>query len=182
MEASTAVATNSNEEKKHRRVVLLTDSAAQLPMLAQALREFAAGEVREVLVWLQVERFRAPSSTHPPYRGLARIEARNITAERAAAIETEARESMPTWAAGWQTSIEAVLDASAVSIAVQLQAEEIDLVVTLGHAGRNRELGADAAAIAGRPLLLVPESGPDASQAASDKGRRLSGRLGASQG
>jgi hypothetical protein len=182
METATSVATQTRTGHKHQRVVLLPDNPAQLPLLAQALRELAGSEVSEVIVWLRVERFHAPSSTHPPYRRLARIEARNITAERASAAEAAAHESMPSWAEGWQTSLEAVIDASAKSIAARLIADEIDLAVTPGDRGLSRELATAAAALAGRPLLLVPELDAFSSRPGSGERRVFIGHLGATHG
>jgi hypothetical protein len=175
----------AQKQPKYHKVALLSGNAGQLPALGQALRQFASEEVREVSVWLNVERFRAPSSTHPPYRALARIEAHNITANRVTQSETEGRDLTQAWAEyGWQTHVEAILDASEATIASRLREREIDLLVC-EDASETARLGAKAAALAACPLFLVPRNGAGSDGVSGERGdiRKQGGRLiGASQG
>jgi hypothetical protein len=146
--------------RRFHRVAVLTDKPDRLPKLGEALRDFAPSEVRQVLVWLTVERFCAPSGTHPPYRSMARLEARNITIERAAKAQAEASEAMRLWRDfDWQTDVEPVFDVSADVLAHRLLDEEIDLLVTT-EAERSAALAVKGSEKAACALLLVPVAGP----------------------
>jgi hypothetical protein len=159
-------------QRRYHRVAVLTDEPDELPNLGLALRQFASDEVNEVVVWLVVERFRAPSSTHPPYRLLARQEARDITAQRSERAEAAAAVVVQAWDGyGWQIGLEAVLDASPESIAARLLDQEIDLLVSEGESGAGR-MAAKASTTAGCPLLLVPSDASAASTLGTQRPRR----------
>ena len=169
------------------RFALLTDRPDELDGLAGALRQYAAGSVREVFAWTAVERFRAPSGTHPPYRGLARVEARNITAERVADAESRAQALVRSWpASDWQAHAEVILDACTDAITSRLLTNQIELLITPGRAGLEGLVRA-AAARAGCALLLVPAK-PDADTSSQRSGwlfgkrHASAGRLGALHG
>jgi hypothetical protein len=157
---------------RFQRVALLAASPEQLASLVQALRQLASDDVHEVFVWLDIERFHAPSSTHPPYRQLARAEARNITAARIARNETEAWEAMRALTGhGWLIQVESFLDATPSLIASRLVSDEIGLLVSEGEGTAG--LAAKAAAEGGCPLLLVPpDGGPSGAVAAGGALRR----------
>jgi hypothetical protein len=155
-----AIATNTSTDfapgPPSGRFALLTDRPDELDGLAGALRQYASGGVREVFAWTGVERFRAPSGTHPPYRGLARVEARKITAERVADAESRAQALVRSWSASsWPTHTEVILDACIDTIASRLQINRIELLITPGRNGMEG-LARAAAARAGCALLLVP--------------------------
>ena len=152
----TALRTTGQEaQKRYHRVALMADSPAQLAGLGAALRRVASDDLKEVAIWLRVDRFHATSSTHPPYRGLGRIEARTITADRVAQAESAAMDAARGWQAGWQTSFEAVLHDAPDKLANRLQEAEIDLLVAAAES-RSSALGSRAAGQAACPLLLVP--------------------------
>jgi hypothetical protein len=157
---------------EYRRVAILAGDPARLTALAAALRQFAAADGRQVLLWAGVQRFRAPSSTHPPYRGLARVEARNITVDRV----TEAEASLAVAASalagqGWQVEAEVILDTGMEGIIERLAMSEVELLVTEPAA-----FGGQAEKIASRAgcaLLLVPSTEPAVKAPTSTGGRLL---------
>jgi hypothetical protein len=138
------------------RFALLTDAPDRFESLAATLRQYTPGRHGEVSLWTAVERFRAPSGTHPPYRGLARTEARNITADRVAASEAQANLVAYSLAnAGWDVRVEVILDAGVEAISFRLGDNGIGLLVTEGGT-RLAESARTAAALAGCALLLLP--------------------------
>jgi hypothetical protein len=155
---------------RYANVAVLTDRPAGLGRLQQPLRQLAP-HADAVHVWLGVERFRAPSSTHPPYRVLARAEARNITAERLLQAAAGAREAVATWAADIATpDIAAILDPTTADIIARIVAAEIDLLVCDADSGVVA-LAERAASQTGRPLLLVPAADDDLARTTQTRSR-----------
>jgi hypothetical protein len=143
-------------DTQYHRVALLVEQPAQVAELGAPLRQLALQGVREVYVWLCVERFKAPSGTHPPYRSLARQEAREITAQRVAGAEASAALSVPSLSGpGRETRVESVLDPTPEAIAARLLASKVDLLISAGESGSG--LGVKAASLAGCALLIVNE-------------------------
>ena len=139
------------------RAALFTSQPARLPGLVASLRQFASGDGRQVFVWANAERFRAPPGLHPPYHALARVEARNLTGSRVAEAESATAGAIAELTAeGWQVTSEVLLDATPADILSRLAANQIDLLVTEsasfgGQAGRLNSKS-------GCALLLVPDS------------------------
>jgi hypothetical protein len=137
-----------------------------------ALRQFASESVREVAVWPTVERFRAPSSTHPPYRSLARHEARSITSDRAAAAVAKTEESVQSWHGfAWQTTVEVLVDVSSEALAQRLTQLGIDLLV-VAEGERSTASAVRASERAACPALLVPSARDHLANAAPGDGQR----------
>jgi hypothetical protein len=141
---------------QHLNVALLADRPAEVQSMVEALEDYASPEPRQIQVWLSIERFRAPSGIHPPYRSLARTEARNITAGRIAEAEASAKEALQRTEVR-TAQIESLLDTDSAAVALLLQDEQIDLLVC--QVGTKAAIiGGQAAARAACSLLLVPRS------------------------
>jgi hypothetical protein len=150
--------------KRTKNVAVLTDRPAHLAQLGAALRRFAASDIESMRVWVNVERFRAPSSTPVPYRTLARIEARNITAERLAAAEASATEAAGSWSTSAVVRIEAIAGADAEAIVERMTRCEVDLLACDAASGVVG-LAERVAALTGRPVLLISDDEPRLSPA-----------------
>ena len=174
MEASITTKDPQEVERKYRKFALLIERPERLTALGLTLRQTGSSDLGEVFLWLNVERFRAPSSTPLPYRSLARTEARNITAGRVAQGEAEALEATRSWGSeGWQTRIESFIDATPEELAFRLRHEGIDLLVSEDRS-RSPGLASRAAALANCPLLLVPRTDmpPDGAVSSPGASRR----------
>ena len=138
-------------------IAFLGQDGSALEALDKTIQQLAPSGVKSVHAWMAVERFRAPSSTHPPYRGLARQEARNITAERIVRAEAEVAAAMRRWSErGWQATSEVILDLDATALAARLDERAIDLLVCDSGSALVR-LAEKVASQTGLPLLLLPQ-------------------------
>jgi hypothetical protein len=178
MVAMEAVATREEPQQvavrlAYRRVAILAEAPERLKELGRAIYEFAADDILQVFVWIPVECFRAPSGTHPPYRDLARLEARRITEERRSKAEAETAKAVLAWSDfDWHTQIEAIPDLTAAVLARRLRDKEIGLLVA-SEGGRVSSLAAKAAKEAACPLLLVPVTNRTPTARTPDGDRRL---------
>jgi hypothetical protein len=167
--------TDARSENERGGIAFLSDAPDRLDTLAATLRQYTPARAGGVFLWSAVERFRAPSGTHPPYRGLARREARCITTERVAAAEAQANLVAHSLAnSGWDARVEVILDPGVEAISSRLRDNGIELLVTEGGT-RLAEAARTAAALAGCALLLLPshiERGDGVSHFAGLFGRR----------
>lgn len=152
--------------------VALLGRPESLERLARAVRSYAGAGPATLFVWPAVERFQPPSSTHPPYRGLARKEALAITADRVAAAATLAEDAVRSWTEGQETQIEALLDLNSAAIAARLRESGIGLLISDGDSAFEERVRR-AALEAGCLLLLVPPASTETgSRDHGSQGRR----------